>query len=159
MLRPSEASILTGPRLRDTDDRATGLLEAECGLLALGRKGAFRFLGVPLAFALDGVGLTCLACLVFFVSVGLAGDIFVRTGVEAEDLAGDACGSLDAAVFVAPTWLNLRAAGGGGRKSKLVSGTCYVRSTTRKLVPGTWYVAGRPGGVSGYPRARYRPVS
>lgn len=118
MLRSSEAFILTGPRLRDTDDRATGLLEAERGLLALGRKGAFRFLGVPLAFALDGVGL---ACVVFLASMGLGGAMFLRTGGGGEDLAGDACGSLDATVFAAPAWLNLRR-GVGGRKPKLVSG-------------------------------------
>lgn len=100
MLRPSEAVILTGPRLRDADDRATGLLETECGLFARGRKGAFRF-GVPLALALDGVGLTP------FTSMGLAAAIFFADGREGEDLAGDALGSLDVAVF-APGWVNLR---------------------------------------------------
>ena len=95
------AAILPGPRFRDADDRAAGLLDAERGLLARGRKGAFR-LGVPFALALDRVGLSP------FASMGLADTIFLAGGRPGKDLAGDACGSLDAAVSVALGLVNLR---------------------------------------------------
>lgn len=135
MVRSSVAVILLGPRLRDADDRAAGLLDAERGLLARGRKGVLRFAaplalafdGVGLAFALDGVGLSP------FASMGPADVIFLAGGRAGKDLAGDAFGSLDAVVFVTPGLVNLR--GGGVAVENRVGARC---------IPGTYdiYISG-----------------
>lgn len=146
MLRPSEVVILAGPRLRDADDRTAGLLDAERGLLARGRKGAFRF-GAPLVLAVDGVALDGVRLggvaldgvaldgvrLGPFASMGLAGAIFLAGGREGEDLEGEERGSLDAAVLVAaaPDWVNLRR----GRVVENHNRTWYEH--TRYLVPDT----------------------